>query len=413
MTLSAEQIAWLEHTRFLSGASNGHASATAVASTPSPQISAPAAHAAAAHGMSARMVVPIEKTVSGPEGTIKLGTYLTVKVSIAGKLKGSFEIASGPKGDSSADLSPLGYSDGFVQRLGRSWYDTQGVSVFGVNTGASESKIEGQAKIKGGLEVSISGTLKWSVGDELKIKFNLVKIGTDWKVSAGQLEFSYAFKGIDIKAYPFENGTFKGVMQAVAIVKAEPNYIAIGQAVGQAGSNIAVGVRAVAAVVTFDAVIAFALVADSVVVVAGGLHGIVQGAEIRNLSNQVETTTAALTSGFIAGVQGQSTNPAGALGQAGFDKGRQGYATLRAHILTKLPDASDEVITEAIVSLVAEYRAPVREMMRELAKKAVWEAWAGSQTGWFDSKETLKWGWSAIFGKLPSASDAEYAKFYH
>jgi hypothetical protein len=253
--------------------------------------------------------------------------------------------------------------------------------------------------------------LKWANGEELKLKFIVVKVGDNWKVSGGALQGDYVFKSVEVSGYPFETVKFKGSIQVAATVKLQPNYAAIGASLGEAGGTIAAGARAVAAFITFDGLIALGFVAGGVLVVVGGIKGIVDGAEIRALSGIVEKTANALTQGFVAGVKG-SPNNAGSIGQPGYDMGVKAFAEARANALKKVADATDDEIHEVVGDVIKGKEGRIYELVKPTAQQAVWEAWASTKTGWLDSSKDLKWGWVAIYGRLPTDNDPEYRKYY-
>jgi hypothetical protein len=360
---------------------------------------------------SGRGIVPVERTFETPSLPFNL-KYITGTFGLSIKLKGSLEATGGDKGSSSVDVTPGGYSDGgFIERLGHTWYSSEGVRIFGLNTGASESKIESQAKVKDGLEVSISASLKWANGEELKLKFTVVKIEGDWKVTGGALQGDYVFKAITIPIFSFEGAKFKGTAQAVASVKAQPNYAAIAASLGEAGGTAAAAGRAIAVFITFDGLIALGFVAGGVLTVVGAIKALADAAEIRGLHGVVEQTASALTAGFIAGVKGLP-NSAGSIGQPGYDMGVKAFAEARGNVLKKVPDATDEEIHEVVSDLVTGKEGRIHELVKPTAQKAVWKAWASSKTGWMDNAENLKWGWVNIYGRLPSNNDSDYKEYY-
>jgi hypothetical protein len=342
----------------------------------------PANGAAASPGPSARMLVPFEKTIPiTPEAPVQLGAYIKLKLSMALKLKGTFELASGPKGGSSVDITPAGYSDGFVERVAHSWYDAEGVKMLGINTGASESKIETQAKVKDGLEVSISGTLKYKSGEELKLKINVVKIESGWKVSAGQLEFNYTFKSIEIKAYLFENVTVKGAVQATAIVKAEPDYAGIAKTVLKDAAETGGGEGALAAAdAALDVAIPLALAGVAIGTVLGVADMFARKAKMDDIKATLYPAIRDLRAGLYAGLSGQAASGSTEMYKGGYDLGHQAYQTAMDKVVGDLvkqrgfpptPDELKDIQHEAEVQ----------------ARKAI-AAWAGVK----QIEDRLRWG---------------------
>ena len=240
---------------------------------------APSEGKKATPAVSGKLIFPFEKSVNGPEAVTKL-KYVTFKVNVVIKLKGTEELEGGTKGGSEFDVTPGGYSDGFVQRFAESWSAKEGVKLFGVNTGASDAKVDSQFKIKDGVEASISGTLKFESGEEAKVKFNLVKIDAkkDWQVSAGQLEFNFVFKSYPFGPIAAEKSILKGTVQASAVIKAEPEYAAIAAQIGTKATEAGLE-DALAGLLSFDTVVASGFLAISIGTVIGGVHGLVKGAE--------------------------------------------------------------------------------------------------------------------------------------
>jgi hypothetical protein len=421
MPLSPEQLDWIKRTRSMAGGGGDPAPATNGDETRAPAKAAPppaangapagaesapgeAAPQATGGGASVKAGTVVEQSIPMPKVPWAVG-YFSGEIGYTMKVKGSLDFSSG-KGDSSNDVTPVGVQDGaMVERLGKTWYSTDGVKIFGLNTGASESKIVGQAKVKDGLEVTLQVGLKWANGEELTLKFTVVKLEKEWKVTAGSAQLEYTFKAITGE-FKWGSAKFKGSIQVASFGSVQPNYTAIAAQIGSNASAVASAGRAVAAFVTFDMLIAGALVAGAVMTVVGTVQAVAKAAEIRGLHGLAEKTAKAMVTGFMAGVTGKP-NGAGTLGAAGYDMGKKGLESLRQKLKDKVPDATEDEIREAVEGACQGKESAVYERMYPLAQQAVWEAWAAENKG---SKD-LKWGWVNLYGKMPSDSDAEYTKF--
>ena len=131
------------------------------------------------------------------------------------------------------------------------------------------------------------------------------------------------------------------------------------------------------------------------------------------MHDKADEVQAALVSSYIAGMTGETANPAGSAGQAGFDMGQKAYAKLRQTALAHSPGAADEQIREDIRSNVLPRCQRAIWDWREADRAASGLGSVGEPAdGLLDSKERLKWGWANIYGTLPSDSDPLYSKYY-
>ena len=317
------------------------------------------------------------------------------------KLKGSLEFPSQKSMGASTDIAPLGYSDGLVMRMGETWYAKDGAQICGMQTTIVEAKLVGEAKVAAGIEFSFAGSVKFANGEELKLKFVVVKVDEKDGVSGPGTELSYVFKAISGKI-ELDGATFSGGIQLQVAGKVQPDYEAIGKEVLKK-----VGERLVQMAVTITAAEALILagaVGMSVAVMYTAFSGMARGSEVRGLYPLSEKITNQMVDAYIAGFQGAGS-PGGRAG-AGHTMGVTAFNSLKKRVVDRVPDATDAEIRDK--ANMNSKRGFIWGEVNPKAKQAVWQAFAEANTG---DKSMLRNGHVNLFGRMPSESDANYTKY--
>jgi chaperonin cofactor prefoldin len=365
-------------------------------------------------GDGSKMVIPVEQTVKLHAPLELNGIYAKLSAELAIKLKGSLEVASSKdKPARSTDVAPLGYSDGLVLRVGETWYSEQGASILGVQTTIIETKVVGEGKVvrndkdptKSSIEFSLAGSVKFANGEEVKIKFTVVKIGDDdnGTVSGPGCEVSYTFKSVSGKV-KLDTASFSGALQLSIAGKVQPNYAALGKMLAEkVGTRVA---QIASSALTAEAMIAAGFAAGAAMTIFAVVKGISDGADVRRLHSVSERITNEMTNGFIAGAQGQGSP--GGLGEPGYVMGQRGFAALKQHVLAKVPDATDAEVREVAAKIIAGKNGQVWSAMNPHAQQAVWQQFANEHRG---DKQTLRDGHINLYGRMPSDNDPNFTKY--
>lgn len=348
-----------------------------------------------------KVVVPIEKSFKLASPLKAKGAYCTFSAEMSIKLKGSLELPSDKKMASSADVAPLGYSDGLVMRLGETWYSKEGAQICGVQTTIVESKIVGEAKVKDGLEVSIAGSVKFANNEELKLKFVVVKVDEKDGVSGPGAELSHVFKSINGKI-ELDGVTFSGAIQLQIAGKAQPDYEAIGKVIGE--KVLERGAQMLASITAAEAVVIAGAVGISVAVMYTAFSGMARGSEIRGLYPLSEKITNQMVDAYIGGFQGAGS-PGGNAG-TGHALGATAFNNLKKRVAEKVPDVTDAEIRDN--ANVASKRQFIWGEVNPKAKQAVWQAFAESNRG---DKSMLRSGHVNLFGRMPGENDRNYTQY--
>lgn len=348
-----------------------------------------------------KVVVPIEKSFKLASPLKAKGAYCTFSGELSIKLKGSLELPSDKKMASSTDIAPLGYSDGLVLRMGETWYSKDGARICGLQTTIVESKIVGEAKVKDGLEVSVAGSVKFANNEELKLKFVVVKVDEKEGVSGPGAELSHVFKSINGKI-ELEGATFSGAIQLQVAGKAQPDYEAIGKAIGE--KLLERGAQVLASITAAEAVVIAGAVGISVAVMYTAFSGMARGSEIRGLYPLSEKISNQMVDAYIAGFQGGGS-PGGNAG-TGHTMGVTAFNNLKKRVAEKVPDVTDAEIREH--ANVAAKRQAIWGEVNPKAKQAVWQAFAESNRG---DKSMLRNGHVNLFGRMPGENDRNYTQY--
>ena len=159
--------------------------------------------------------------------------------------------------------------------------------------------------------------------------------------------------------------------------------------------------------------IAAGAVALGAAVIVGTLKSMIDGEEIRQLSQTVEKTTRAFRQGFTTGIL-RGKAPGDPLAKAGFEIGRKNFEQARQAALAKYPLTDDE-IRRVLQTKVRESWDQLYWVFRPYAQQAVWDAFGASHVGFVNrniDSTTVRWGYVAIYGQDPNEGDANYQKYY-